>query len=99
MFITTSLLLALASTFSAVVEIDDNGARASRTAARLALMVGGTDVLADLSNFREHGGNIVVGTPGRIDDVMTRIRELSCKELELLVLDEADRLLDMGSAA
>ena len=62
---------------------------ASWPATRLALMVGGTDVLADLSKFREQGGNIVIGTPGRLDDVMTRLRELSCKELELLVLDEA----------
>ena len=65
---------------------------------RLALMVGGTDIRADMERFREHGGNVLVGTPGRLDDVMGRLSssEMVMRELELLILDEADRLLDMG---
>ncbi len=38
----------------------------------------------------------MVGTPGRIDDVMKRCSAMDLKRLEVLVLDEADRLLDMG---
>jgi superfamily II DNA/RNA helicase len=41
------------------------------------------------------GGHIVVATPGRLLDVLQR-KVFHLHELEVLVLDEADRLLDMG---
>ena len=43
----------------------------------------------------EHGVHIVVGTPGRILDHLRR-GSLDLKSLRMLVLDEADRMLDMG---
>jgi len=43
----------------------------------------------------EHGAHIVVGTPGRILDHLGR-GSLDLKSLRMLVLDEADRMLDMG---
>lgn len=43
----------------------------------------------------EHGAHIVVGTPGRIHDHLRR-RSLKLADVETLVLDEADRMLDMG---
>lgn len=43
----------------------------------------------------EHGAHIVVGTPGRIQDHLTR-QTLRLNGLKVLVLDEADRMLDMG---
>jgi len=43
----------------------------------------------------EHGAHIVVGTPGRILDHLRR-GSLNLKSLRMLVLDEADRMLDMG---
>jgi ATP-dependent RNA helicase DbpA len=43
----------------------------------------------------EHGAHIVVGTPGRIMDHLTRTT-LDLSALNTLVLDEADRMLDMG---
>ncbi len=43
----------------------------------------------------EHGAHIVVGTPGRIIDHLTR-GTLVLGDLKTLVLDEADRMLDMG---
>jgi len=43
----------------------------------------------------EHGAHIVVGTPGRIHDHL-RKKNLRLKGLKTLVLDEADRMLDMG---
>jgi ATP-independent RNA helicase DbpA len=43
----------------------------------------------------EHGAHIVVGTPGRIQDHLRR-ETLKLDGLKTLVLDEADRMLDMG---
>ena len=43
----------------------------------------------------EHGAHIVVGTPGRIMDHLSR-GSLDLEALNTLVLDEADRMLDMG---
>ena len=43
----------------------------------------------------EHGAHIVVGTPGRIEEHL-RKRTLKLEHVEMLVLDEADRMLDMG---
>lgn len=43
----------------------------------------------------EHGAHIIVGTPGRILDHMEKGR-LSLAEVNTLVLDEADRMLEMG---
>jgi len=45
----------------------------------------------------EHGAHILVGTPGRILDHLQR-GSLDLKTLRMLVLDEADRMLDMGFA-
>ncbi len=44
-----------------------------------------------------HGAHIVVGTPGRIQDHLSR-GSLSVADVKVLVLDEADRMLDMGFA-
>lgn len=43
----------------------------------------------------EHGAHIVVGTPGRIEEHL-RKNTLKLDHVETLVLDEADRMLDMG---
>ncbi|WP_456485694.1 ATP-dependent RNA helicase DbpA [Hydrogenimonas sp.] len=43
----------------------------------------------------EHGAHIIVGTPGRIQDHLGK-GTLALDDLNMLVLDEADRMLDMG---
>lgn len=43
----------------------------------------------------QHGPEIVVATPGRLLDLLQQ-RHLTLKKLEIFVLDEADRMLDMG---
>lgn len=59
-------------------------------------LIGGTSVQRDVSNLRKPS-HIVVGTPGRIAD-MVRQRALRLNTFTILVLDEFDRLLDMGFA-
>ena len=54
---------------------------------------------ADVAAFHEHGGNILIGTPGRLSDIIKRTTTMDLKHLEVLVLDEADRLLEMGFKA
>ncbi|XP_013195184.2 probable ATP-dependent RNA helicase DDX55 homolog [Amyelois transitella] len=65
----------------------------------LALLVGGRAVDADVERLQK-GAHIVVCTPGRFGDLLAERKHLNLagrlKELEFLVLDEADRLLDLG---
>ncbi|XP_034872727.1 ATP-dependent RNA helicase DDX55 isoform X2 [Mirounga leonina] len=68
------------------------------------LWIGGRNPGEDVARFKEQGGNIVVATPGRLEDMFRRKAEgldlASCvRSLDVLVLDEADRLLDMGFEA
>lgn len=60
---------------------------------RIGLLIGGTSVKADEIALREHGFNIVVGTPGRVEHMLER-DSLNLSALKLLVVDEADRTLD-----
>ncbi|EAU84793.2 ATP-dependent rRNA helicase spb4 [Coprinopsis cinerea okayama7 len=52
----------------------------------------------DIQRFLSTGADIVIGTPGRVEEfLLGKGRDsVSVKELEVLVLDEADRLLDLG---
>jgi ATP-dependent RNA helicase DDX55/SPB4 len=63
-----------------------------------ALFIGGTTTLAeDVGIFKTKHPRILIGTPGRLEEMLTKTAKLiNTKELEMLVLDEADRLLDMG---
>jgi ATP-dependent RNA helicase RhlE len=56
--------------------------------------IGGTDVRKDIVKLRKPY-HIVIGTPGRILD-MVRQRAIDLNQFSTLVLDEFDRLLDMG---
>ena len=58
------------------------------------LLCGGAPMHTQRASL-EHGAHIVVGTPGRIIDHLTR-GTLPLTALKTLVLDEADRMLDMG---
>src|SRR5207249_1950164 len=60
----------------------------------VAAMYGGVSMDPQITALRK-GVDIVVGTPGRLIDLIER-RELSVDAVEVLVIDEADRMADMG---
>ncbi|KAG0226974.1 mannosyl-oligosaccharide alpha-1,2-mannosidase [Actinomortierella wolfii] len=68
---------------------------------RHQLVIGGeTSLEEDIATFHEVSPDILIGTPGRLEDMLSQKRSgVNAKELEVLVLDEADRLLDMGFTA
>lgn len=55
-------------------------------------------VTADLHSFQETGNDILIGTPGRVEDILTKYSVIDTSELEYLILDEADVLLNLGFA-
>ena len=59
-----------------------------------ALVVGGLAEGAQLSAIRK-GARLVVATPGRLEDFLDR-KLFNFRDLRILVLDESDRMLDMG---
>ncbi|SAL42844.1 ATP-dependent RNA helicase DbpA [Caballeronia arvi] len=61
---------------------------------KVLTLCGGTPMRPQIASL-EHGAHIVVGTPGRIMDHLQR-ETLSLDAVRTLVLDEADRMLDMG---
>ncbi|HMB46645.1 MAG TPA: DEAD/DEAH box helicase, partial [Afifellaceae bacterium] len=64
------------------------------TGASVASCVGGMDMRTERRAL-ERGAHIVVGTPGRLRDHITR-RSLDMSALRAVVLDEADEMLDLG---
>ncbi len=60
---------------------------------RIAAVYGGTSVTGQAQ--RAHGADILVATPGRLQDLLER-KLVSLASVRVLVLDEADRMLDMG---
>jgi ATP-dependent RNA helicase DeaD len=61
---------------------------------RVLPVYGGTSIERQIREL-ENGAQIVVGTPGRVIDLIER-RVLNLANVKVLVLDEADRMLDMG---
>lgn len=59
-----------------------------------ALLIGGSSYGPQLSDLRKNP-NVVVGTPGRIKDHIEQ-RSLDLSKFNIVVLDEVDRMLDMG---
>lgn len=81
-------------------ELADQVAKEIRKLARgihnikVLTLCGGMPVGPQIGSL-EHGAHIIVGTPGRIEDHLTKGR-LNLEHLDMLVLDEADRMLEMG---
>ena len=61
---------------------------------RMAVFVGGAPMHKQFKMLKQNP-RILIATPGRLNDHLQR-KTVSLKEVEILVLDEADRMLDMG---
>ena len=87
--------LVLVSTRELAMQVVDqyNALRGSKLSPA-ALVVGGLAEGNQLSALRR-GARLVVATPGRLQDFLDR-RLISFQTLQVLILDEADRMLDMG---
>jgi len=64
------------------------------TPLRAAVVVGGMSEYAQLQAIRK-GAQVIIATPGRLSDYLQR-RLVQLGSVRILVLDEADRMLDMG---
>jgi ATP-dependent RNA helicase DeaD len=64
------------------------------TGLRVCPVYGGADIVKQINKLKE-GVHIVVGTPGRVLDLIKR-KVLKVQQIKWLVLDEADEMLNMG---
>ncbi len=87
--------LVLAPTRELVVQIEENvRAYAKHVPLRVATVFGGVSERPQIEALRS-GVDMVVATPGRLIDLMEQ-RAANLSGVEFVVLDEADRMLDMG---
>ena len=66
----------------------------SKAAAKAALVIGGVSEKTQIHSLRA-GSPLVIATPGRLQDFIDR-KLVDLRHIKILVLDEADRMLDMG---
>jgi ATP-dependent RNA helicase RhlE len=88
-------LLVLAPTRELALQIDENYGELNRAKSnRSVSVIGGANIRTQIHDLRR-GATVVIATPGRLLDLLER-GAISLSTVEFLVLDEADRMLDMG---
>ncbi len=88
--------LVIAPTRELVMQIAEDAADlAKHTELKVVTLIGGMDYQKQLNRLHNDVVDLVVATPGRLLDFMGR-RDLYLDHIEVLVLDEGDRMLDMG---
>ncbi|XP_065179160.1 ATP-dependent RNA helicase DDX3X-like [Sycon ciliatum] len=89
------LALVLAPTRELAVQIYDEARKFSyRSRVRPCVCYGGADISSQIQNI-DRGCHLLVATPGRLVDLIERGR-ISLDQIRFCILDEADRMLDMG---
>src|SRR5690606_17537435 len=87
--------LILSQTRELAIQIADSFASYGKhTGLKHTVVFGGVSIGSQISALR-NGVDIVVATPGRLLDLLNQ-RALNLSNIEIFVLDEADRMLDMG---
>jgi ATP-dependent RNA helicase RhlE len=66
----------------------------SKNTPKASLVIGGVNEKGQIQGIRV-GAGLVIATPGRLQDFISR-NLVDLKQIKILVLDEADRMLDMG---
>ena len=85
----------LSPTRELAIQIHETFAKmAAGTGVRAAVVVGGLSEKTQLQNIRK-GAQVLIATPGRLYDFLSR-KLVDLGKVRMLVLDEADRMLDMG---
>ena len=88
-------VVVLSPTRELAIQINETFAKvAAGTGILSAVVVGGVDENKQLKQIRQ-GAQVVIATPGRLCDFLDR-RLVDLGRVEAVVLDEADRMLDMG---
>jgi ATP-dependent RNA helicase RhlE len=91
----TPLALVLAPTRELALQIDQNvQAYGKHVGIRTAVLLGGVNSGPQVDRLRK-GVDVVIATPGRLIDLMKQ-GALTLADVEFLILDEADRMLDLG---
>ena len=73
------------------LEVEDDKMDEDKLIITTQLFIGGNSVQEDIQKFQKFGGNIIIGTPGRLEDLLKRHVIFNTNDLEALILDEADR--------
>lgn len=88
--------LVIAPTRELVVQIADDAKKLCKyTDLEIAVLIGGVDYNRQLKKVEDKVVDIVIATPGRLLD-FSRRGHLHLNMVEVMVIDEADRMLDMG---
>ncbi len=88
-------LVILAPTRELVIQISEQAKKlAARSPLRVAAVYGGAGMRQQTDKLRR-GVDVVIATPGRLLDHLRR-RNVDLGQVNILILDEADRMLDMG---
>eukprot|EP00941_MAST-03F_sp_MAST-3F-sp1_P005973 g5973.t1 len=90
----TPSVVILAPTRELAVQISIEAQKLSQSLLKVVAIYGGAKPRAQLASLAV-GADILVATPGRLDDFITR-GIVNMKKVKILVLDEADRMLEMG---
>ncbi|MDP2631398.1 MAG: DEAD/DEAH box helicase [Candidatus Uhrbacteria bacterium] len=94
---TQQMGLILLPTRELAVQVDETLRKvAGKSGLRTAILIGGTNPGSQIRQLKARP-HIIVATPGRLIDLVEQ-KYISLSEVGMLVLDEADRMLDMGFA-
>ncbi len=88
--------LVIAPTRELVIQIAKDGRELAKyTPLKILAVYGGVDYQKQLNEAREGRKDIIVATPGRLLDFVSK-KVIKLDRCEIMVIDEADRMLDMG---